>query len=136
VHLAATVAALRQRLAAVHTVLVIDGSYSASGAHVLRLGNRGIVTVKLHVTTAKHANHSGYAGNVIADPGLLLQAMLNRLVDPLTRQVKIPGFDTGVTAPTSRDWAAIDALPFAPEGLAATSAQAPKRLSPAPRRPA
>ncbi|KRK71840.1 M20/M25/M40 family metallo-hydrolase [Lacticaseibacillus nasuensis] len=120
VHLAATVGALRQRLAAVHTVLVIDGSYSASGAHVLRLGNRGIVTVKLHVTTAKHANHSGYAGNVIADPGLLLQAMLNRLVDPLTRQVKIPGFYTGVTAPTPRDWAAIDALPFAPEGLAAT----------------
>ncbi|WP_155287696.1 M20/M25/M40 family metallo-hydrolase [Lacticaseibacillus zhaodongensis] len=113
VHLAATVQKLRDKqLCNVRQVVVVDGSMSASGDHVLRLANRGLFGIKLHITTATHANHSGNAGNVLDNPVLIFQRILDHLYDPEDGQVLIPGFYTGVEEPTASDWAAIDRLPF------------------------
>lgn len=112
-HLASTVQQLQlQQLQHVRKVLVVDGSMSVNGEHVLRLANRGLLGIKLRVSTADHPNHSGNAGNVISNPVLVFQQILNRLYDSKTGRVLIPGFYDGVTEPTLADWEAIDQLPF------------------------
>lgn len=119
IHLAETVRRLRSNaLADVRRVIVVDGSMSASGAHVLRLGNRGLFGIKLHVKAANHDNHSGNAGNILRNPVLVFQQILNSLYDANTQRVLIPGFYTGVTEPSAAEWALIDALPYTPEASA------------------
>lgn len=101
----------------VKKVFVTDGSMNASGAHVLRLGNRGLFGLRLTSTTATHANHSGNAGNVIANPVNVLHEALNQLYDFAHQHVLIPGFYEGVNVPTDQELSWIDALPFDPEKI-------------------
>lgn len=115
-HLADTVRQLRAgALADVTRVIVVDGSMNASGAHVLRLANRGLFGIKLHIKTATHDNHSGNAGNILPNPVLLFQQILNRLYDAASGRVLIPGFYDGVAEPSATEWALVDALPYDPE---------------------
>ena len=102
----------------VQKVFVTDGSMNASGAHVLRLGNRGLFGLRLTATTATHANHSGNAGNVIANPVNVLHEVLDQLYDFSNQHVLIPGFYDGVNAPTPQELSWIEALPFNPEQIA------------------
>lgn len=119
IHLADTVSKLKATdLAHVQQVIVCDGSMNASGDHVLRLANRGLFGIKLTIQTASHANHSGNAGNVLANPVLIFQQVLNRLYDPETQRVRLPHFYAGVEAPTPADLEAIDLLPFDAEQAA------------------
>jgi acetylornithine deacetylase/succinyl-diaminopimelate desuccinylase-like protein len=118
-HLADTVRKLRtSALADVTRVIVVDGSMNASGAHVLRLANRGLFGIKLHIKTAQHDNHSGNAGNVLPNPVLIFQQILNLLYDVDKQRVRIPGFYDGVAEPTAAEWALIDELPYDPEHTA------------------
>lgn len=111
IHLASTVAKLKETgLANVKKVIVCDGSMNASGDHVLRLANRGLYGITLHIHTADHANHSGNAGNVLANPVLVFQDVLNRLYDG--QKVRLPHFYDGVLEPSKEDLEAIVALPF------------------------
>lgn len=96
----------------VKKVFVTDGSMNANGAHVLRLGNRGLFGLRLTVKTATHANHSGNAGNVITNPVNLLHELLGKLYDFTNQRVLIPGFYDGVEPPTAQEMAWIDDLPF------------------------
>ncbi|WP_424320986.1 M20/M25/M40 family metallo-hydrolase [Lacticaseibacillus chiayiensis] len=96
----------------VKKVFVTDGSMNANGAHVLRLGNRGLFGLRLTAKTATHANHSGNAGNVIANPVNLLHEVLEKLYDFTNHRVLIPGFYDGIEPPTAQEMAWIDALPF------------------------
>ncbi|MFD1485112.1 M20/M25/M40 family metallo-hydrolase [Lacticaseibacillus baoqingensis] len=105
-------------LKGVQKAFVIDGSMNASGDHVVRLGNRGLFGIRLHIRCASHANHSGNAGNVIENPFMRFQTILAQLYDPQTQRVLIPGFYDGLMTPDQQalDW--IAALPFDPEKLA------------------
>ncbi|NVY96143.1 M20/M25/M40 family metallo-hydrolase [Lactobacillus sp. DCY120] len=118
IHLAEIVKKLRSSLLAkVQEVIVVDGSMSDSGDHVLRLANRGLFGFKLHLQTASQDNHSGNAGNVLANPVLLFQEVLNHLYDQKNKRVLIPHFYDGVEAPTKQDDADIAHLPFNRERL-------------------
>jgi acetylornithine deacetylase/succinyl-diaminopimelate desuccinylase-like protein len=118
-HLADTVRKLRaDALADVTRVIVVDGSMNASGAHVLRLANRGLFGIKLHIKTAQHDNHSGNAGNILPNPVLIFQQILNLLYDANKSHVRIPGFYDGVAEPTVAEWALIDDLPYDAEHTA------------------
>lgn len=113
IHLAETIRKLKDTgLAHVKKVIVCDGSMNASGDHVLRLANRGLYGIKLHIHTAEHANHSGNAGNVLANPVIVFQEVLNRLYDEQSNHVQLPHFYDGVLKPSKADLEAIEALPF------------------------
>ncbi|WP_412989018.1 M20/M25/M40 family metallo-hydrolase [Pediococcus siamensis] len=112
-NLAPTVSQLKTTfLKDVVRVFVTDGSMNASGAHVLRLGNRGLFGFRLTVTTADHANHSGNAGNVIENPYAVLHQILSQLYDFDRQKNLIPHFYDGVVSPTAQEQEWLAALPF------------------------
>lgn len=116
-HLKPTVHALRQQvLADVDDVFVMDGSFSQSGKHVLRLGNRGVLAFRLSTRVADHDLHSGNFGNVNRDAATELVALLNRLVDPTSYRVKIPGFYDQVQDPSPAEERWLSQLP-APQNV-------------------
>lgn len=100
-HLRPTVKTLsQQELAAVDDVFVMDGSFSQSGKHVLRLGNRGVLAFRLSTRVADHDLHSGNFGNVSRNAATELISLINRLVDSTNYRVKIPGFYDQVQGPS------------------------------------
>jgi len=118
VHLAATVAQLKATLlAAVDLAVVIDGSMSQSGRHVLRLGNRGLFGFELTALTGTVDNHSGNAGNIMPNAAVFLNQLLDRLVQH--DQVQLPHFYDGVPTDAEIPWDLIDALPFDAAAIAA-----------------
>ncbi|VDG20180.1 hypothetical protein [Lactobacillus farciminis KCTC 3681 = DSM 20184] [Lactiplantibacillus mudanjiangensis] len=110
-HLAETVEKLKDSLlAAVELAVVVDGSMSQSGQHVLRLGNRGLFGFELTATTGQVDNHSGNAGNVMPNAVSVLTQTLDRLVQH--GRVQLPHFYDGVPSEVDIPWDLIDALPF------------------------
>lgn len=112
-HLQPTVAKLsKQALENVNTVFVMDGSFSQSGKHVLRLGNRGVLSFRLSTEVADHDLHSGNFGNVSRNAAVELLNTLNKLIDPNSYRVRIPGFYEHVDAPSELEQQWIEDLPF------------------------
>ncbi len=112
-HLQPTVASLnKQLLADVDDVFVMDGSFSQSGKHVLRLGNRGVLAFRLSTQVADHDLHSGNFGNVSRNAALELLNALNKLVDPSTYHVKVPGFYDKVQGPSQAEEQWLSELPM------------------------
>ncbi|MFC6181639.1 M20/M25/M40 family metallo-hydrolase [Lactiplantibacillus daowaiensis] len=110
-NLAPTVTKLKTSLlAAVDLAVVIDGSMSQSGQHVLRLGNRGLFGFELTAITGQVDNHSGNTGNVMPNAIVKLNTVLARLVK--NGRVQLPHFYDGVPTTTEIPWDLVDALPF------------------------
>lgn len=113
-HLQSTVARLSKgELAGTDDVFVMDGSFSQSGKHVLRLGNRGVLSFRLSTEIADHDLHSGNFGNVSRNAAVELMNVLNRLVDSDTYSVKVPGFYDRVEDPSELEEQWIAELPQA-----------------------
>lgn len=111
-HLRSAVEALKQKsLRNVQTAFVIDGSYSQSGQHVLRLGNRGVLAFRLTTQTSNQDLHSGNFGNVSVNAAEKLIAIINKLIDPQTQRPRVPTLQRNIRPMTKeeKDW--IDELP-------------------------
>ncbi|WP_251576694.1 M20/M25/M40 family metallo-hydrolase [Limosilactobacillus agrestimuris] len=111
-HLIQTVRTLKDPyLNNLSAVFVMDGSISQSGDHVLRLGNRGVLSFRLGVRTNGSDLHSGNFGNVSKNAAVELMRVLNKLINPLTGQCRIKEFYKGVVEPSSQEREWLNALP-------------------------
>lgn len=93
-HLAAAVAANRDRLAA-DFLLIFDGPPHASNQPTVSFGARGIATVTLKTYGPRVAQHSGHYGNFVPNPAFGLARLLAAMKDEDGR-VQIPGFYDGI----------------------------------------
>jgi acetylornithine deacetylase/succinyl-diaminopimelate desuccinylase-like protein len=100
----------RERLKS-DVIVVCDSENIEVGIPSITYSLRGIVTVKVEVTTAKIPVHSGMAGGALPDAAIALNAILGRLYwdnGPLP----IPGFYDQVRKLTEKEQAAFNRLPF------------------------
>ena len=112
-NLATTVKKLKPTLLKrVDLAVVVDGAMSASGQHVLRLGNRGILGFELTATTASMDHHSGNTGNVAINAIQVVNTAVAKLYDADTHHVKIPNFYDGVPSEDQIRTDLIDQLPY------------------------
>ena len=93
-------------------VVVVDGSIHESGRPVLRLGNRGLICFEIKVKVSDFDNHSGNAGNIIKNPVILLNKIINKLYSFDKDCITIPHFYDGVIKPTELQKKWIDAIPY------------------------
>lgn len=111
-HLNPEVAQLKSRaLRSIQAAFVIDGSVNQSGVHVLRLGNRGVVSCRLTVKTFTGNLHSGNFGGVSENAALKLMAIINQLVDLKTGRPKLPALKVKNSQMTPKERAWLAALP-------------------------
>ncbi len=92
-------------------IVVCDTENIEVGIPSITYSLRGIVAVKVDVSTAKIPVHSGMAGGAIPDAAIALNAILGRLYwdnGPLP----IPGFYDQVRPLTPKEHAAFNKLPF------------------------
>ncbi|MBN1557468.1 MAG: M20/M25/M40 family metallo-hydrolase [Lentisphaerae bacterium] len=108
--LTAVLPAWRERLAA-DVLLVTDTGTAPSGAPAVIMGLRGLV----HATVVLHGPsrdlHSGQHGGVAPNPAAGLARLLATLHGPDGR-VAVAGFYEGLAAPTERERALANAVPF------------------------
>lgn len=93
-------------------VIVVDGSMHESGRPVLRLGNRGLVCFEIKVKTAEFDSHSGNAGNIIKNPIIMLNKIINKLYSFDKDYVMIPHFYDGVVKATELQKKWIEEIPY------------------------
>lgn len=93
-------------------VVVVDGSIHESGRPVLRLGNRGLICFEIRVKTGEFDNHSGNAGNIIENPVMILNKIINKLHSFDKDYVTIPHFYDGVVKPTELQKKWIEEIPY------------------------
>ncbi len=111
-HLRSAVTALKKSvLSKVDAAIVTDGSYSQSGQHVLRLGNRGGLAFRLTTHTADTNLHSGNFGNVSSNAAIVLMRVLNKLIDPVTQRPRVPALRENIAAPTATEIQWLNELP-------------------------
>lgn len=111
-HLRSTVANLKATtLRKVNAAIVTDGSFSQSGKHVLRLGNRGGLSFRLTTHTADTNLHSGNFGNVSSNAAIVLMKILNKLIDPVTQCPRVPVLQENIDAPTATEMQWLKELP-------------------------
>lgn len=116
-HLKTTVQELKHTsLNDVQAAFVIDGSFSQSGQHVLRLGNRGILAFRLSTKTSDQDLHSGNFGNVSRNAAEKLIAIINKLIDPQTQRPRVPALQKNIRPMTKKERAWINKLP-APKNI-------------------
>lgn len=73
-------------------VVVSDGPMYAAGRPSVVYGLRGIAYAEIHVTGPDRDLHSGHWGGVVSNPLNALAQVLAQLQDPVTGQVRLPGF--------------------------------------------
>ncbi|KZL90246.1 M20/M25/M40 family metallo-hydrolase [Clostridium magnum] len=112
VHLPDVVKKYGDTLLQADLVVVVDGSMHESGRPVLRLGNRGLVSFEIKVKTADFDSHSGNAGNVVENPIMVLNKIINKLYSSDKNCVNIPYFYDGVLKPTELHKKWIEAIPY------------------------
>lgn len=118
VHLAETVKTLKNTLLQeVDLAVVVDGSFSQSGNHVVRLGNRGVLAFELAVKTGQQDNHSGNTGNIMPNAALTLMWCIDQLYDVETQHVRIPHFYDGVPTVTAAEQQLLQQLPYDPRAI-------------------
>lgn len=112
VHLPDVVRKYSDSLLGTDLVVVVDGSIHESGRPVLRLGNRGLVCFEIKVKTSNFDNHSGNAGNIIKNPIIILDKIINKMYSFDEERVIIPNFYEGVLKPTELQKKWIDKIPY------------------------
>ncbi len=113
-NLAPFVHANAERLAA-DVALWEFGAVDGAGRPMTYCGMKGILTVELHVRTARQDLHSGY-GVVVEDAAYRLAAAIASLRDA-RGNVTIDGFRDGIVPPSVVELALVDALPDEAEAL-------------------
>jgi acetylornithine deacetylase/succinyl-diaminopimelate desuccinylase-like protein len=88
-----------------------DGPVHQSGRPLVFYGNRGVLDFHLTVYGPVRGLHSGHYGNWAPNPAMRLAQLLASMKDNAGR-VLIDGFYADVVPLTSRERAAVDALPF------------------------
>ncbi|MQS75451.1 M20/M25/M40 family metallo-hydrolase [Companilactobacillus halodurans] len=104
-------------LSDIDMAVVVDGSFSADGTHVLRMGNRGLFAFELICETGSRDNHSGNLGNVMDNPFVQLLKYLDKIYDYKTGKVKLEHFYNGVEKPNVQEQSWINDLPYDKEKI-------------------
>lgn len=79
-----------------------DGPLDSSGAPIINLGGRGMVSLELTATGADRDHHSGNKGNIVPNPAWKLIDLLSALRTP-DGTVQVEGFYDDVRALSERD---------------------------------
>lgn len=98
-------------------VYTSDGPLDSSGAPMVLLGCRGMLSLELTVTGASHDNHSGNKGNLAPNPAWDLIHLLSTMKDA-DGKVLIEGFYDDVRTPTEYEIELLNQLPFQAEEAA------------------
>lgn len=93
-------------------VIVVDGSMHESGRPVLRLGNRGLVCFEIKVKTAEFDSHSGNGGNIVRNPIIMMNKIINKLYSFDKDCVIIPHFYDDVAKATELQKKWIEEIPY------------------------
>lgn len=97
---------------------VSDGPVDPSGRPHVLLGARGMVYVEVRATGPNRDLHSGNFGGPVPNPAWELVSLLSSMRDPDGR-IAIDGFYDGVRPIDDEDRAALDAMPFDADAVAA-----------------
>ena len=95
-----------------HFVYVSDGPLHESGAPMIVLGVRGIISIELRAKGASRDLHSGNWGGPIPNPAWTLVNLLSSMKDPKTGKVTIEGFYDNVRQISREEHEAVVKLPF------------------------
>jgi acetylornithine deacetylase/succinyl-diaminopimelate desuccinylase-like protein len=95
------------------SVLVSDTVWAAKGRPCVDYGLRGLLGFVLRLKTGTKDIHSGLAGGGARNPFAELVDLINRMYDPRTGKVRIPGFYDGVQKPTKAEMESFLASGFA-----------------------
>lgn len=98
-------------------VYTSDGPLDSTGAPMILLGCRGMLSMELTLTGASHDNHSGNKGNLAPNPAWDLIHLLNTMKDS-DDHVLIEGFYDDVRTPTDYELQLLNQLPFSAEEAA------------------
>lgn len=94
-----------------------DGGMHDTGRPIIQHGVRGMLQIKIDITTACQDNHSGNKGGQIPNAAWELVKLLSTMIDENGRCV-IDGFYDDVTAPSEYDMELINKMEFNPEAVA------------------
>ncbi|HEU4403122.1 MAG TPA: M20/M25/M40 family metallo-hydrolase [Candidatus Polarisedimenticolia bacterium] len=96
---------IKGRLASLETdsVLVSDTIWLSRGKPAIPYGLRGMKPARLMLRTGGKDAHSGLTGGAARNPIGELAALITRLYDARTGQVKIPGFYKDVVRPSAKE---------------------------------
>jgi acetylornithine deacetylase/succinyl-diaminopimelate desuccinylase-like protein len=84
------------RLLAADTVVVSDTTMLKRGVPSMSISLRGLVYFEMTVDGPDHELHSGEAGGAVENVLNATSAIQSALMDPFTKEVKVPGFYDGV----------------------------------------
>ncbi len=87
------------------SVVVSDTVWLAGGRPAIPYGLRGLLAVRLSLTTGKREAHSGLTGGAARNPLMELCAAIAECVDAKTGSVKIPGFYDDARQPAKQELA-------------------------------
>src|SRR5262249_13805305 len=98
-------AAIRKHRSAFATdaVIVCDTIWGSGGRPACSVGLGGLQGLRLTLSTAATAQHSGTPGGAARNPVAELADLIAAMLDARTGRVKIPGFYRGVVSPTRRE---------------------------------
>lgn len=106
-------------LLAADIVYISDGPLYKNDLPLINFGNRGVLSLEIHVTTAATDNHSGNKGGVIPNASWELVRLLNTMTDHLGN-VTIEGFHDDVPPVSETERRLMEALPYDPDSIADT----------------
>jgi len=92
-------------------VYTADGSSHNSGAPLILLGVRGMLSLEIETKGADWDNHSGNAGNIVPNPVWKLINLLQTMRDP-NGNVLIKGFYDNVLKPSKEEKVLLKKLPY------------------------
>lgn len=92
-------------------VYTSDGPMHDSGAPIVLLGVRGMLSIELVAKGAAWDNHSGNKGNIVPNPAWKLVQLLNTMRD-FNEKILIDGFYDDLLEPTEQELELISTLPF------------------------
>lgn len=98
-------------------VYTSDGPLDSTGAPMILLGCRGMLSIELTLFGANHDNHSGNKGNLAPNPAWDLIHLLHSMRDP-NGKVLIEGFYDDVRIPTDYELSLLKQIPFHEEEAA------------------
>jgi acetylornithine deacetylase/succinyl-diaminopimelate desuccinylase-like protein len=87
---------LAERIGQVELIICLDSGAGDYDRLWLTASLRGIVVGNLRVEVLKEAVHSGTAGGIVPDSFRIARALLGRLEDEKTGEIRIPGFQVEI----------------------------------------
>jgi acetylornithine deacetylase/succinyl-diaminopimelate desuccinylase-like protein len=110
---------MRDRLQGASFCFTADGPARVEGRPQVVFGVRGVLKLRLTVTTSATDLHSGNWGN-LAPNAALRMAQILAAIKGMDGRVRIPGFYEDVRPPTPAEREAMAAIPFDPDEAAAS----------------